>query len=49
MPLFAVKVISEVALPLEQDPKAVETVPLAQSEVLMVMVLNVVVPETGSR
>ena len=45
--LFAVRTIVDVALPLEQDPNPVTTVPLGQSEVLIVMVLNVVVPEAG--
>ena len=43
----AVKVIVDVALPLEHDPSPVATVPVGQSEVLMVTVLTVLVPELG--
>ena len=44
----AVKVIVDVALPLEQEPSPVATDPDAQSDESILIVLNVVVPELGS-
>ena len=43
----AVKTIVEVAAPLEQEPRPVDTVPCPQEDVSIVIVLKVVVPVVG--